>query len=76
MVPSLLIALRLARLNMGMTLNGMLYARLMMTQDFVPKATTSSIVTASRVNRSACRSSCSCCPTSSPPSPCPARHGP
>jgi hypothetical protein len=50
MVPSLLIALRLARLNMGMTLNGMLYARLMMTQDFIPKATTSSIVAAGRVN--------------------------
>lgn len=50
MVPSLLIALRLARLNMGMTLNGMLYARLMMTQDFIPKATNNTIATASRVN--------------------------
>lgn len=50
MVPSLLIALRLARLNMGMTLNGMLYARLMMNQDFAPPATTNSIVNASRVN--------------------------
>jgi hypothetical protein len=50
MVPSLLIALRLARLNMGMTISGMLYARLMMEQDYTHKATYNSIAAASRVN--------------------------
>jgi hypothetical protein len=38
MVPSLLLALRLAKLNAGMTLNGVLYARLMQEQTFTAKA--------------------------------------
>jgi hypothetical protein len=38
LVPSLLLALRLARLNAGMTLNGILYARLMQEQGFTDKA--------------------------------------
>jgi hypothetical protein len=38
MVPSLLLALRLAKLNGGMTLNGILYARLMQEQTFTDKA--------------------------------------
>jgi hypothetical protein len=38
MVPSLLLALRLAKLNAGMTLNGILYARLMQDQSFTQKA--------------------------------------
>jgi hypothetical protein len=38
MVPSLLLALRLAKLNAGMTLNGILYARLMQEQTFTAKA--------------------------------------
>ncbi len=36
LVPSLLLALRTARLSRGMTLNGILYARLMQEQDFAP----------------------------------------
>lgn len=50
MVPSLLIALRLARLNMGMTINGMLYARLMMEQEFTRQTNVNSVATAGRVN--------------------------
>ena len=38
LVPSLLLALRLARLNAGMTLNGILYTRLMQEQTFTDKA--------------------------------------
>jgi hypothetical protein len=37
MVPALVIALRIARLHSGMTLNGILYARLMQEQDFTRK---------------------------------------
>ena len=37
MVPSLILALRMARLHAGMTLNGMLYARLMEEQTFTRK---------------------------------------
>jgi hypothetical protein len=37
MVPSLILALRLARLHGGMVLNGVLYARLMQDQDFTRK---------------------------------------
>jgi hypothetical protein len=38
LVPSLLLALRLAKLNAGMTLNGVLYARLMQEQTFTNRA--------------------------------------
>jgi hypothetical protein len=38
MVPSLLLALRLAKLNAGMTLNGVLYSRLMQEQTFTSRA--------------------------------------
>jgi hypothetical protein len=38
MVPSLLLALRLAKLNAGMTLNGILFARLMQEQTFTERA--------------------------------------
>ncbi len=38
LVPSLLLALRLAKLNAGMTLNGILYARLMQEQTFTSRA--------------------------------------
>ncbi|HEX5270596.1 MAG TPA: hypothetical protein VFW33_08930, partial [Gemmataceae bacterium] len=38
LVPSLLLALRLAKLNAGMTLNGILYARLMQEQTFTDRA--------------------------------------
>src|SRR5438874_454451 len=37
MVPALILALRMARLHGGMTLNGILYARLMQEQDFTGK---------------------------------------
>jgi len=37
MVPSLILALRMARLHGGMVLNGVLYARLMQGQDFTRK---------------------------------------
>jgi hypothetical protein len=37
MVPSLLLALRLAKLNAGMTINGILFARLMQEQTFTDK---------------------------------------
>jgi hypothetical protein len=37
MVPSLILALRIARLHGGMVLNGVLYARLMQDQDFTTK---------------------------------------
>lgn len=37
MVPSLILALRMARLHGGMVINGMLYARLMQDQDFTRK---------------------------------------
>ena len=50
MVPSLILALRLARLNAGMTLNGMMYQRLMQEQDFTRKATPESVRRAGRLN--------------------------
>jgi hypothetical protein len=50
MVPSLILALRLARLNAGMTLNGVLYQRLMMEQDFTRKGSLESQRRAARVN--------------------------
>src|SRR5947209_7385554 len=37
LVPSLILALRLAKLNAGLTLNGILYNRLMLAQQFNPK---------------------------------------
>ncbi len=37
MVPSLILALRMARLHGGMVLNGMLYARLLQDQDFTSR---------------------------------------
>jgi hypothetical protein len=50
MVPSLLLALRLAKLNAGMTLNGILYARLMQEQSFTDKAGPDALRGAARVN--------------------------
>jgi hypothetical protein len=50
MVPSLILALRLARLNAGLTLNGILYQRLMQEQDFTHKATGESLLRAGRLN--------------------------
>jgi hypothetical protein len=50
MVPSLILALRLARLNGGLTLNGILYQRLMQEQDFTRKATAESLQRAGRLN--------------------------
>ena len=37
LVPAVLLALRLARLNAGMTLNGIVFARVMQDQSFAPK---------------------------------------
>src|SRR5690242_3991444 len=50
MVPSLILALRLARLNAGLTLNGILYQRLMQEQDFTRRATAESLRRAGRLN--------------------------
>jgi hypothetical protein len=50
MVPSLILALRLARLNGGMTLNGILYQRLMEEQDFTKKGSLETRKRAARVN--------------------------
>jgi hypothetical protein len=50
MVPSLILALRLARLNAGMTLNGVLYQRLMMDQDFTRKGSLQSQQRAAAIN--------------------------
>ena len=50
MVPSLLLALRLAKLNAGMTLNGILYARLMQEQTFTDRAGPEAPRCAARVN--------------------------
>src|SRR5262249_23215448 len=50
MVPCLILALRLARLSSGMTLNGVLYQRLMREQDFTKKATPESMERAGRIN--------------------------
>jgi hypothetical protein len=50
MVPSLILALRLARLNGGMTLNGILYQRLMEEQDFTKKGSPETRKRAARVN--------------------------
>jgi hypothetical protein len=50
MVPSLLLALRLAKLNAGMTLNGILYARLAQTQTFAENPGPDAPRRAARVN--------------------------
>ncbi len=50
LVPTLLLALRLAKLNAGMTINGILYARLMQEQGFTTKAGPDAIHHAARVN--------------------------
>jgi hypothetical protein len=50
MVPSVLLALRLAKLNAGMTLNGILYARLMQDQSFTEKAGPDATRWAARLN--------------------------
>jgi hypothetical protein len=50
LVPSLLLALRLAKLNAGMTLNGILYARLLQEQSFTAKAGPDAPQRAARVN--------------------------
>jgi hypothetical protein len=50
MVPSLILAMRLAKLNAGMTLNGVLYQRLMAEQDFTRKATLETRKRAASVN--------------------------
>jgi hypothetical protein len=50
LVPTLLLALRLAKLNAGMTLNGILYARLMQEQGFTTKAGPDATHRAARVN--------------------------
>jgi hypothetical protein len=50
LVPSLLLALRLAKLNAGMTLNGILYARLMQEQSFTDKAGPDAPRRAARLN--------------------------
>lgn len=49
-VLSLLLALRLARLSAGMTLNGVLYARLMQEQEFTTRAGPDALRRAARVN--------------------------
>ncbi len=50
LVPSLLLALRLAKLNAGMTLNGILYSRLMQEQTFTDRAGPEAPRRAARVN--------------------------
>jgi hypothetical protein len=50
LVPSLLLALRLAKLNAGMTLNGILYARLMQAQEFTTRPGPEALRAAGRVN--------------------------
>jgi hypothetical protein len=50
LVPSLLLALRLAKLNAGMTLNGILYSRLMQEQTFTERAGPNAPRRAARVN--------------------------
>jgi hypothetical protein len=50
LVPSLLLALRLAKLNAGMTLNGVLYAKLMQEQTFTGKASPEALRRAAGVN--------------------------
>jgi hypothetical protein len=50
MVPSLILAMRLAKLNAGMTLNGVLYQRLMAEQDFTKRATLETRKRAANVN--------------------------
>src|SRR5262249_12026257 len=50
LVPSLIIALRLARLNAGMTLHGMLYRRLLQEQDFAPKGDPKAVQQVPRIN--------------------------
>jgi hypothetical protein len=50
MVPGLILALRLAKLNAGMTLNGILYQRLMMEQDFRSKAPPEAMQRAAKLN--------------------------
>lgn len=50
LVPSIILALRLARLNAGMILNGVLYQKLMQHQDFTTKSTPERLVRAARLN--------------------------
>jgi hypothetical protein len=50
LVPSLILALRLAKLNAGLTLNGILYQRLMQDQEFTRKAPAESLRRAGRLN--------------------------
>src|SRR5207237_556276 len=50
LVPSLILSLRLARLNAGLTLNGTIYQRLMQEQDFTQKATPATMRRAARLN--------------------------
>jgi hypothetical protein len=50
MVPSLILALRLSRLSSGLTLNGMLYQRLMLAQDFMRKPSPEAVARAGRLN--------------------------
>jgi hypothetical protein len=50
LVPTLILSLRLARLNAGLTLNGILYQRLMQEQDFTRKATPATRRHAARLN--------------------------
>jgi hypothetical protein len=50
MVPSLILALRLSRLQAGLTINGMMYQRLMQEPDFTRKAPPEAVRRAGRVN--------------------------
>jgi hypothetical protein len=50
LVPTLVLALRLAKLHAGMTLNGVLYRRLMQHQGFMKKETDQGVRRAARVN--------------------------
>lgn len=50
LVPSLILGLRLAKLSAGMTLNGILYARLLQEQTFAPSGNPDAVHRAARVN--------------------------
>jgi hypothetical protein len=50
MVPSLIMALRLSKLQAGLTLNGMMFQRLMQAQDFMRKAPPEAVRRAGRLN--------------------------
>ncbi|HJT76860.1 MAG TPA: hypothetical protein VJ739_06620 [Gemmataceae bacterium] len=50
LVPSVILSLRLARLNAGLTLNGILYQRLMQEQDFTRKGSAATMRRAARLN--------------------------